>query len=100
VPFLLDTNILLRLAEPHDTDYSIVRHAIDTFINRGEDLCYAAQNLVEFWNVCTRPVTRNGFGLSFRKLTREPKPSKPYFASLPMENPCMKSGGAWWFDIR
>jgi predicted nucleic acid-binding protein len=64
VPFLADTNILLRLAEPDDPDYATVRGAVDTLVDRGEELCYAAQNLVEFWNVCTRPVAQNGFGLS------------------------------------
>lgn len=64
MPFLADTNILLRFVEPHDPDYAIVRSAADHLVNRGEELCYASQNLVEFWNVCTRPVTRNGFGLS------------------------------------
>ena len=44
--FLADANILLRLAQPDDPDYPIVR------------------GIVEFWNVCTRPVTQNGFGLS------------------------------------
>jgi predicted nucleic acid-binding protein len=27
-------------------------------------LCYTSQNLAEFWSVCTRPVDRNGYGLS------------------------------------
>ena len=64
MPFLIDTNILLRLVEPSDPEYSIVRSAVDKLLSRGEQLCFAAQNLVEFWNVCTRPVDQNGFGLS------------------------------------
>ena len=64
MPFLARTNILLRLAEPGDPDYAIVRSAVDALVDRDEELCYAAQNLVEFWNVCTRPVAQNGFGLS------------------------------------
>lgn len=64
MPFLADTNILLRLVEPSDPEYPIVRGAVDALVARGEHLCYAAQNLVEFWNVCTRPIARNGFGLS------------------------------------
>lgn len=31
---------------------------------KGESLCFASQNLVEFWNVCTRPVSNNGLGLT------------------------------------
>jgi len=64
VLFLADTNILLRLAEPSNPEYAEVRGAVDKLITRGERLCYAAQNIVEFWNVCTRPASKNGFGLS------------------------------------
>jgi predicted nucleic acid-binding protein len=64
VSFLTDTNILLRLTEPSDPDYALVRGAVDTLVVRGEGLYYAAQNLVEFWNVCTRPTVNNGLGLS------------------------------------
>jgi len=31
---------------------------------RGESLCFASQNLIEFWNVCTRPISKNGLGLT------------------------------------
>ena len=31
---------------------------------RRAELLYTSQNLVEFWNVCTRPADRNGFGFS------------------------------------
>src|SRR3990172_2974008 len=31
---------------------------------RGDRRFVAPQNASEFWNVCTRPVDRNGFGLS------------------------------------
>ena len=30
----------------------------------GETVCFTPQNIVEFWNVCTRPLDRNGLGLS------------------------------------
>ena len=26
--------------------------------------CYTSQNLAEFWNACTRPADRNGYGLT------------------------------------
>jgi hypothetical protein len=34
------------------------------FGHSGADLFYTSQNLAEFWNVCTRPADRNGFGFS------------------------------------
>jgi len=35
----------------------VIRH-------RGDRLFACTQNFVEFWNVATRPATRNGFGLT------------------------------------
>ena len=56
---LLDTNILLRLLNPADPEYGIVRSAVDALVARGDQLCFVWQNLVEFWNVCTRPADKN-----------------------------------------
>jgi predicted nucleic acid-binding protein len=83
VPFLADTNILLRLAEPSDPDYTTVRSAVETLLARGEQLCYAAQNLVEFWSVCTRPIDRNGFGLSIAETDARAKLIEARFRFLP-----------------
>ncbi len=83
MPFLADTNILLRLAEPDNPDYAIVRGAVDKLVGRGEELCYAAQNLVEFWNVCTRPVAQNGFGLSTGETDERAKIIETEFRFLP-----------------
>jgi predicted nucleic acid-binding protein len=38
--------------------------AMATLLRRQESLFLAPQNLVEFWAVATRPVERNGLGLS------------------------------------
>jgi predicted nucleic acid-binding protein len=64
VRVLADTNILLRLLNPTDPEYPMVREAVDALFARGEQLCFVPQNLVEFWNVCTRPTANNGFGLT------------------------------------
>ena len=64
MPILMDTNILLRLVDPNDPEYALVREAVRALAGRGESLCFAAQNLVEFWNVCTRPASKNGLGLT------------------------------------
>src|SRR5438270_4169742 len=62
--YLVDTNILLRLAKQEDPNYSTIQSAIESLTERGTQLCYIAQNIIEFWNVCTRPATHNGLGLS------------------------------------
>ncbi|MGO9519670.1 MAG: type II toxin-antitoxin system VapC family toxin [Candidatus Korobacteraceae bacterium] len=62
--YLADTNILLRLSKSNDPEFTLVRGAVRALKARGERLCYVPQNIVEFWNACTRPADRNGYGLS------------------------------------
>jgi predicted nucleic acid-binding protein len=50
--------------KPDHSDYPLVVSAIAVILERGDSLCYTSQNVGEFWNACTRPVERNGFGLS------------------------------------
>jgi predicted nucleic acid-binding protein len=61
---LLDTNILLRWVKPDDRDYLVVTSAVEAMLMAGSVLCYTSQNLGEFWNTCTRPLDRNGYGLT------------------------------------
>src|SRR5271167_3571742 len=63
-PYLVDSNILLRWVKPDHSDYPIIKSAIDAVLRRDGVLCYTSQNVAEFWNACTRPVARNGYGLS------------------------------------
>jgi predicted nucleic acid-binding protein len=60
----VDTNILLRLVQPDSPEYGTIRQCTDHLWERGADLFYTSQNLAEFWNVCTRPADRNGFGFT------------------------------------
>ncbi|MGB0064100.1 MAG: hypothetical protein WBP85_06595 [Terracidiphilus sp.] len=62
--YLVDTNILLRLVQPDSPEYGIIRKCTDHLWERGALLFYISQNLAEFWNVCTRPADRNGFGFT------------------------------------
>ena len=62
--YLIDTNILLRLAEPSHPMHSSAKNAIHVLVNNGHELCVFPQNLVEFWNVATRPAKYNGLGLT------------------------------------
>ena len=40
-------------------------NAVATLLAQGEEVCVVPQNLIEFWNVCTRPGTaRGGLGLT------------------------------------
>jgi predicted nucleic acid-binding protein len=62
--YLIDTNILLRLSKRNDPRHLLVQTALDALTEKGVEICCTPQNVSEFWNVCTRPKDRNGFGLS------------------------------------
>ena len=64
---LLDSNILLRMSRRSDPNYSVIREALLVFRGENSRLCYTSQTLGEFWNASTRPLDKNGFGLSIAK---------------------------------
>jgi predicted nucleic acid-binding protein len=61
--FLLDTSILVRLANATDAQHPAAAQAVVELHRRGELLHVTPQVLVEFRNVATRPKTANGAGL-------------------------------------
>jgi predicted nucleic acid-binding protein len=63
-PYLVDSNILLRWIRPDLSDYPVIISVMDGILQRDGILCYTSQNVGEFWNTCTRPADRNGYGLS------------------------------------
>jgi predicted nucleic acid-binding protein len=63
VAFLVDTSILVRLANRADAAHSVADRAVVELHRRGEVLHVTPQNLVEFRNVATRPAAANGLGL-------------------------------------
>lgn len=62
--YLVDTNVLLRLVERSDSLHPVIRTAIRKLRQDGHSLYVTSQNCVEFWNVATRPIERNGLGLT------------------------------------
>jgi predicted nucleic acid-binding protein len=62
--FLIDTSVLVRLANANDVQHPTASRAVVELHRRGEELNLTPQALVEFRNVATRPVTVNGLGLS------------------------------------
>lgn len=59
---LIDTNIILRIAEPAHPMHQAALRAVKKLFADGHDLCMVAQNLIEYWNVATRPYDKNGLG--------------------------------------
>jgi predicted nucleic acid-binding protein len=70
-PYLLDSNILLRWVKPDHSDYPTIVSATDAILRQDGVLCYTSQNVAEFWNTCTRPLDRNGYGLSPQETDRK-----------------------------
>jgi len=61
--FLLDTSILVRLANATDAQHAVTARAVLELHRRSEVLHLTPQVLIEFRNVATRPKTANGAGL-------------------------------------
>lgn len=71
MPFLLDTNILLRSAEPAHPMHAEAVDSVSRLLAAGERVCVLPQNISEFWNVFTRPADRNGLGFSVAQADAE-----------------------------
>ena len=68
---LVDTNILLRISRRFDPQYKLVDSALAKLALAGTTLHFTHQNIAELWNAMTRPVNRNGFGLTVTEAERE-----------------------------
>lgn len=62
--WLIDTSILVRLANGADAQHAAAARAVLNLHRRGEILQITPQVMVEFRNVSTRPAALNGLGLS------------------------------------
>jgi predicted nucleic acid-binding protein len=56
---LVDTNILLRSAQPNHPLGSQATHAVSKLIRQKDAVFFCPQNIAEFWNVATRPAGLN-----------------------------------------
>src|SRR5271169_4830142 len=68
---LVDTNILVRGAQPNHPLWSQSTHAVSKLIRQLDAVFFCSQNIAEFWNVATRPAELNGLGLSHEEVLRE-----------------------------
>jgi predicted nucleic acid-binding protein len=81
--YLIDTNVLLRLSRVADPQHDLVRAALDELDRLKAEFFFTLQNIAEFWNVCTRPVARNGFGLSIEATALEIQSIEKVMTFLP-----------------
>lgn len=62
--YLLDTNILVYLIQASSDFHLSTFNAVMRLEAEQAELLLAPQNIVEFWGVCTRPVSSGGLGCS------------------------------------
>ena len=82
MPFLVDTNLLLRSVDPDHRMNADAVNALNALRGRGEQLHIVPQNLIEFWNVYTRPLDRNGLGRTAAEAEAKVKRLKSLFPLL------------------
>lgn len=80
---LVDTNILLRAAQPTHPMHAAAVDALASLRRQGDQPCLVPQNLVEFRAVCTRPVVSNGLGMTQIQARAEIARLKSLFPVLP-----------------
>jgi len=81
--WMVDSNILIRLVKRDHPAYATVRRAVVDLKRQGVVLCYTLQNMAEFWNASTRPLDRNGFGLSVDEVEENAREIERSFLFLP-----------------
>ena len=68
---LVDTNILLRSAQPNHPLFSQATRAVSKLLRQNDSVFFCSQNIAEFWSVATRPARLNGLGFSHEEALRE-----------------------------
>ena len=81
---LADTNVLLRAIQRDNLALrAIARAAIRNTFRRGGSICVTPQNLIELWNVSTRPLEVNGLGMRVQDAERNLLRCEAFFTVLP-----------------
>jgi predicted nucleic acid-binding protein len=80
---LVDTNILLRVTRRSDPQHQLVDTALARLSSLGTILQYTHQNIAELWNAMTRPLARNGLGLTIAEAERQVRAIEAGMTLLP-----------------
>ena len=96
VSCLIDTNILLRITRRSDPQHKMVDTALARLAEQGSVLYYTQQNIAELWNAMTRPVKRNGLGLSIAETEDEVRAIEAGMVYCRTARRFIENGGAWW----
>ena len=80
---LVDTNILLRRAQPSHPSHAVAVDSVARLLAAGEAVYFTLQNIAEFWNVATRRTEHNGLGFSAAVTLTEVEKIEAAFELLP-----------------
>jgi predicted nucleic acid-binding protein len=61
---LVDTNVLVKIADANDPQSAAAADSITRLIERGNQIHIVPQNAYEFWVVATRPLANNGLAMT------------------------------------
>jgi len=78
-----DTNILLRWQRATDPLYALAQGSVKALQARGDLVYITLQNLIEFWNLATRPANLNGLGMTPIEADAEVTQLEKLFPLLP-----------------
>lgn len=71
------------MAQPEHPMCADALHALGVLRQREEDYYLTSQNLIEFWSTCTRPIDRNGLGMTIAQAEAELTRLENLFPILP-----------------
>lgn len=80
---LADTNFLIRYVDRKSPQQGVVREALRTLKAQGDAVYMTPQNGIEFWNVATRPLSKNGLGYTLTEAKQRLKSMERVFPMLP-----------------
>ncbi len=79
--WFIDTNVLLRSSRL--PEHAVMYHAVEHLRQSGRNLYATPQVIAEYWNVSTRPVDKNGFGLTIAQVSLEVRQIERFLTILP-----------------
>lgn len=92
---LIDTNVLLHLADDRSPEHGLAEEAVEHLLMGDNALYLCTQVLVEFWAVATRPDSVNGLGWSTATAADAIRALRDQFPLLP-EAPDVPDR---WFEL-
>lgn len=79
---LVDTNVALRWVQQNAPEHPQAVQAVQYLLSIGAEVFLSSQNLIEFWNVATRPVAVNGLGWSIERTLKAVNDLEMLFAVI------------------